>query len=60
MADNRSYVSRFLSSKRTREMMDQAVDLDIDLFEQLLSTFKDPDFNEIHRLDEMHVIDEDH
>ena len=60
MVDNRSSVSRFLSNKRTREMMDQAVNPDVALFEQLLSTFINPDFNEINRLDEMNVIDEDH
>ena len=58
--DNRSSVSRFLSNKRTREMLDQAVDPDVALFEQLLSTFIDPDFNEINRPDEMNVVDEDH
>ena len=59
MVDNRTSVSRFLSNKCTREVMNQAIDPDIVLFEQLLSKFKDPDFNEINRPDEMQVIDED-
>ena len=47
MADNRTYVTRFLSNKHTTEMVDQAVNPDVALFEYLFLTFKDPTFNEI-------------